>query len=233
MNAPALVLLAAGASRRLGSPKALVALGADPRDTPLRRLLRAGADAEGPRPLVVVGAHRLEISAAAPASADDAVELLENPNWAEGRSGSVALAAASRAGRDLLLAPVDVPRVPARVFAALRQAWADAHAPARGWLAPWVPGDPAQPALGPEAAPSPAPAPVRRFGHPVLIGRDLAAELARCLTAPDAPASWRDRPLRLLRQRAKPLLAVRVDAPEILEDLDRPEDLAEIRRQES
>ena len=39
MSGPALVILAAGASRRLGTPKALVALSDDPEDTPLARLL--------------------------------------------------------------------------------------------------------------------------------------------------------------------------------------------------
>ena len=107
-----LVLLAAGGSRRLGVCKALVDLGGR---TPLARLLAAGAACTGAPPLVVTGAHHDEIAAAAPPG----VELVHNPRWAEGRTGGVALARVHRPGLDLVLAPVDVPLVPAAVFEAL------------------------------------------------------------------------------------------------------------------
>ena len=194
---PALVILAAGASRRLGTCKALVPLAGS---TPLALLASAGRAAAADA-LVVTGPDDAAIRRALP----EGVEAVHNRAWQRGRSGSLALAARLRPGRDLLVAPVDVPLVPARVFAALARAWERAGAPAQGWLAPSWSARPDEPA---------------RFGHPVLIGRGLAAELA----------SWDpDRPLRELRARADPLLAETVDSPAILADLDDPADLARLR----
>lgn len=186
------VLLAAGASRRLGTPKALVDLAGR---TPLERLVEASATVAGAPPLVVAG-HDLEaIEAGLPAGA----ELLANPDWAAGRTGGLRLAARARAGRDLLVAPVDVPLVPAACFEALGAAWAAAGAPERGWLAPRHAG---------------------RFGHPVVVGRGLARELLDL--GPDEPLST-------LRRRARPLMALDVPHVEVLDDLDTPEDLEALR----
>lgn len=216
---PALVVLAAGASRRLGRCKALVEL--TPK-TPLELLLAAGACFDEALPLVVTGAHHETISRAL--EGRTGVELLHNPAWEEGRSGGIRLAARARPGRDLCLAPVDVPLVPAAVFEALWTAWREAGCPERGWLAPRYRGAPAYDGAtggAPGGAPDGAPdgATGGAFGHPILVGREL-------LKALDAlPA---DTPLRALRDRAEPLLAVDVDAPEILDDLDDPSDLARI-----
>ncbi len=192
---PALVVLAAGASRRLGTCKALVDLGGR---TPLERLCTAGACFDELPPLVVAGAHRDAIARGLPPG----VELVFHPGWAAGRSGSVACAARARPGRDLVLAPVDVPLVPAAVFEQLLEAWTALGCPPRGWLAP------ARTADG-----------TRRFGHPVVVGRELFSELG----APDAP-------LRELRARADPLQFVEVSAEEVLDDLDRPPDLERLQR---
>lgn len=220
---PTLVILAAGASERLGSCKALVEL---PGGCPLERLLEAGA--HGFRqaglelceaPLVVTGVHHESIAVAALASRErpgtgllggvpgeppaggprpPRPELVENTNWAAGRSGSVQCAVRARPGRDLLISPVDVPLVPAAVFARLMTAWLDAGCPARGWLAPrWR----------------------KRFGHPILIGRSLSYDLL---------GSAPERPLRDLRRGASPLWSVAVEQREILDDLDTPADLAEL-----
>ncbi len=199
---PRLVLLAAGASARLGEPKALARLDAGegaPR-TPLALLLAAGAALGDPRPLVVAGPDHEAIARALPPG----VELARNERWQAGRTGSAALAAARRAGCDLCLAPVDAPLVPAAVFAALRDAWSAAGAPASGWLAPACPGPDGRP----------------RHGHPIVLGRSLAAELEGL-----SP----DRPLRALRARARPLLSVAVASEAILDDLDTPEDLRALR----
>lgn len=212
-----LVLLAAGASRRLGSPKALVELqppavdaagdapqaSADGREsTPLARLLAAARPLADPRPLVVSGADHEAIARAARRQ-DAELEVVHNPDWEAGRTGGVALAARLRPGRDLCLAPVDVPLVPAAVFEALDAAWSQAGAPAEGWLAPFVRRD---------GAP--------RFGHPVVLGRGLARRLERL-----SPAE----PLRVLREHAAPLLAVEVASAAILDDLDTPLDLRRLR----
>lgn len=188
---PACVILSAGAASRLGTPKALAPL---PGGTPLERLVAATRGLLPARPLVVTGAHHAEIAARAPADCD----LLWNPRWREGRSGGLALARRLLPRRDLLVAPVDVPLVARETFVALLAAWREAGAPPRGWLAPRLRVPPG------------------RHGHPVLLGRELAAGLEDF--GPDTP-------LVELRGRAEPLLEVLVDDRAILDDLDTPEDL--------
>ena len=199
MPAPALVILAAGASRRLGACKALVRLRDTAPATPLRLLLAAGRSLDAAPPLIVTGADHEAISAAAPAGC----ELAYNEDWAAGRSGGVLLARSRRPGLDLCLAPVDAPLVRAQVFALLEEVWKAAGAPPRGWLGAAV--------AGPDG---------RRFGHPVVCGRELLSAWH-----PASPAA----PLRELRELAAPLLAADVDDEGILDDLDTPEDLARLR----
>jgi len=193
----ALVILAAGESSRLGQCKALVPV--TPR-TPLELLLDAGAVLRGPQPLVITGADHESITAAA----GDRAEIALNPRWSAGRTGGVLLAARSRRGYDLCVAPVDTPLVPSEVFAALARRWLEAGSPAQGWAAPWVYAEGG----------------ARAFGHPVLLGRGLASRIAE--TGPEAP-------LRVLRALADPLLAVEVATRAILDDLDLPGDLLELR----
>ncbi len=147
---PALVVLAAGASARLGECKALVAL--TPR-TPLELLLENGVVFDGAPPLVVTGVDHARIQRALPPG----VAIAFNARWSTGRTSSVQCAHALRVGLDLCIAPVDVPLVPRSVFEALSQAWHAHGSPARGWLAPRH-GD--------------------RFGHPIVVGRALLEELA-------------------------------------------------------
>ncbi|MCY3002661.1 MAG: NTP transferase domain-containing protein [Planctomycetota bacterium] len=143
-------ILAAGASTRLGEPKALARIGDR---TALEHLVEAASCVDR-RPLVVVGAHAREIRAAAPAQC----ELLENPRWETGRTSGLALAREHAADCDLLVAPVDSPLVSAATFASLAAAWHAAGEPASGWLAP------RERLSG-------------RHGHPVLIGRSLLRHL--------------------------------------------------------
>jgi CTP:molybdopterin cytidylyltransferase MocA len=166
---PRLVILAAGASERLGQCKALARIGDT---TPLDALLSAGAALVDARPLVISGADHAAIAAAAPASC----EVAFNSSWQTGRTGGVALARELRADCDLCLAPVDVPLVPREVFAALAQAWLAAGSPPRGWLAPRVleNGN-------------------LRHGHPVIVGRELVRELDP--QAPLRELRWRATPL--------------------------------------
>ena len=185
------VLLAAGASERLGEPKALVDLGGE---RVLDRLLSACGE---PRPLVVAGAHYEKIKAAA----GERAEVIQNSAWAEGRTGSVARAVQHLGSCDLLIAPADCPLVPAHVFDALRTNWTEAGSPARGWLAP-------------------RDLKSGKHGHPVCFGAALAERLSE-MGAAD--------PLRELRAGADPLLEVALDCPEVLDDLDTPEDLERLR----
>jgi CTP:molybdopterin cytidylyltransferase MocA len=199
MSSLALVVLAAGESRRLGTCKALVELRGRKPATPLGLLLEAGSFLSPPPPMVVGGADHALIGRALPA----AVELEHNPRWREGRSGGLALAVRRRPDQDLCVAPVDVPLVSMETFQGLAERWRAAGEPPWGWLAPCVPASGS-----------------RRFGHPIVLGRELARSL---LTWP------RERPLRDLRGLADPLLALEVEDEAILDDLDTPRDLARLR----
>ncbi|MEZ6004442.1 MAG: NTP transferase domain-containing protein [Planctomycetota bacterium] len=190
---PRLVILAAGASTRLGQPKALVPIDGQ---NALQRYCAVARELLNEGPIVVTGAHHAEIAAQAPAGA----QLVHNALWQDGRTGSLQCAWRAAPGRDLLVAPADVPRVPIDVFALLLAAWHAAANPAMGWLAPFWAG----------------PDPTSGYGHPVCIGRSLAAQLEDFSS---------DTPLRALRTAARPLWQVAVRHPEILEDLDTPADL--------
>lgn len=200
------VVLAAGASARLGQPKALVELGGR---SVLESLL-AGALACCARAVVVAGAHHREVSEHLAGLVqrriwDDRVVLLHHADWRLGRTGSLAAGVRAAAARDVLVAPVDVPRVRPATFVALCGAWRAAGRPARGWLAPCSRTDDG----------------TARHGHPILIGRALAAQVAGL--PPEAP-------LRELRAVAAPLVSVDVDDASVLEDLDSPEDLARLEQ---
>ena len=196
-HAPALAILAAGASMRLGRCKALVEFEGS---SVLERLVRAGACFDARPALVVSGADHESIARALP----DGAELVFNALWSRGRSGSVRCARDARAGFDLCLAPVDVPLVTASVFQELLASWLAHAQPPRGWLAQCT-----REAEGVS------------YGHPLIVGRELLAELE--LLAPDAPLSE-------LRRRADPLLAVAVESQSIHDDLDSPSDLERLAR---
>jgi|LakMenEpi03Aug12_release.lakeMendotaPanAssembly.Ray.scaffolds.fasta_scaffold11256_2 molybdenum cofactor cytidylyltransferase len=187
---PVWIVLAAGASLRLGQPKAIVDLGGGLR--PLDSLLAVGAASLKER-AVVFGAHTHALPAG--------VRAIDHPDWASGRTGSVQAAVRGYPGRDLLLAPVDVPLIPSSVVRALLEIWQAALRPERGWLAPRHRAS-------------------ARYGHPVLLGRALASEI---LSSPP------DRALSEHRARAEPLLACVTDSCAVLEDLDTPEDLERLR----
>ncbi len=127
------IVLAAGASRRMGAPKASLLLGGR---TALGRILDACAGLG--RPIVVAGAHVDAVRSAA-----GTARVVANPDWTKGRMTSV------RAGLDalpdealaFLLWPVDVPLAGAAVpllvaaFAAAdasAAAWVPSHAGRRG-----------------------------------------------------------------------------------------------------
>ncbi|MHC4378501.1 MAG: nucleotidyltransferase family protein [Planctomycetota bacterium] len=202
---PLVVILAAGAGRRLGQPKGAADLLGGRALELLQRAARFGAGA-GAQGCVVTGAHAERVT---PLIAGGFHEV-HCASWAAGRTGSLAAAAAAHPGRDLCVAPVDVPCVPPEVFRALFAAWSAGGAPPRGWLAPRV------------AIEGAGGATTERFGHPLILGRELAAEL---------PHSDPDRPLRDWRERAEPLWSVAVASAAVLDDLDRPGDLRRLRQQ--
>lgn len=82
MSVPA-IILAAGASRRLGQPKQLLTLGGE---TLLARTIRIAKEAGAEPLLVILGAHAAAISASV--SLDRVVTVL-NAEWQEGMASSI------------------------------------------------------------------------------------------------------------------------------------------------
>jgi CTP:molybdopterin cytidylyltransferase MocA len=104
------VVLAAGAGRRMGMPKALVADPADPGSTLVERAVRVLRDGGCDPVFVVVGAQAATVSARAVA-ADLVVEAAD---WEEGQSASLGAALAAVAGTDasaVCILLVDLPDV--------------------------------------------------------------------------------------------------------------------------
>jgi molybdenum cofactor cytidylyltransferase len=77
------IILAAGASRRLGRPKQLVQIGDE---TLLARTIRVVREAGIEAVFIVLGAHREEILARCDLSL---VNVIVNPDWAEGIASSI------------------------------------------------------------------------------------------------------------------------------------------------
>jgi len=213
------VLLAGGASQRLGQPKALAPL---PLGTPLERLAKAAGATFPTPPLLVTGHHHAELTAAVHAARLD-VEIVHNPRWAQGRTTSVQAAAEHSPGCSLVLLPIDHPRIRATLLERLVSTWLELGGPPRGWLAPssrvhFGPNDELELSESRELPLQP--------GHPICVGRELIALLFEDLNA------WAARPLRDLRVEADPLWSFEVkhshDALAIHENLDTPEDLARI-----
>jgi CTP:molybdopterin cytidylyltransferase MocA len=137
------LLLAAGAGRRMGTPKALVEVDGEPL---VRRALRA-LDEGGAAPVVVVlGARAAAVRALLPPG----VEAVEAAGWADGMGASLRAGLAALTGRDgpdaALVHLVDLPGVPAAAVARLLAAGTGAAVLARAAYR-------------------------GRPGHPVLLGR--------------------------------------------------------------
>lgn len=112
----AAVILAAGESRRMGAPKALLPYGST---TFLEHLLAATNHPQVGWTRVVVGAHAREIAAATHLPAD---ALVHNPDWPSGQLSSIHAALCSLpagATDGMLLCLVDHPLVSASLIAQL------------------------------------------------------------------------------------------------------------------
>jgi len=173
------ILLAAGAGRRLGTPKALLELNGRWMLPSLIRALRAGG-AEVVR-VVIREEEREELLAR---GLDGLATLLVNPEPTRGRSSSLRCGLMSvPLDAAVLIHPCDVPLLSGAAVASLVAAWR-AH-PQRDALAARLvtPGG--------------------RGGHPLLLGRNRAAE-ARALVDSESlrsllhrdPATRMDLPLR-------------------------------------
>lgn len=118
MSGVALVLLAAGLSRRFGSPKQLFSF----RDRPLVRLMAEKALASRASPVyVVLGACRGEVAAALEGLP---VQTLYNPDFEAGQSTSVRRGLEAAAGAEaILFLPVDMPFLEVATLDRLVAAW--------------------------------------------------------------------------------------------------------------
>ncbi len=127
MGRVAAVVLAAGASSRMGSPKPLLPIeGSNYLEHLLGKLSEAGVG----RVAVVLGCRAAEVRARA--DTGDAV-LVENTEWREGMLSSIQeavlmLRESSRVGA-LMLLPVDQPRVAVSTMCDVIQTWAATRAP--------------------------------------------------------------------------------------------------------
>jgi nicotine blue oxidoreductase len=101
------ILLAAGASSRMGRPKALLPIGGRPAVETIVATLRSGGVDDV---VVVIGRHAVEIRAEANLRN---ARVVENRQWASGRTSSIqaGLAALPRDAEWTLLALVDMPLV--------------------------------------------------------------------------------------------------------------------------
>ena len=118
MSDTALILLAAGSSSRMGSPKQLLRFRGEPL---VRHAARTALDAGCLPVIVVLGANEREIQ---PALDGLAVEIVVNPRWMEGMGTSIRAglnALGNRAVRGAILALADQPFVTADTLRALTQ----------------------------------------------------------------------------------------------------------------
>jgi molybdenum cofactor cytidylyltransferase len=145
------IILAAGASRRMGGyPKATVRIGAE---ASLTRVSRLAREAELDPVVVVLGPHA---EASRPHLRDAPVTVVENPRWADGRTGSLQTGLELIGPeRSVVLWPIDHPFVRSETVLEL------GHVAARDALALWV-----------------IPTFEGRGGHPVIL-RPPALELVR------------------------------------------------------
>lgn len=190
MSVPDLVIgvLAAGASRRLGTPKQLVAVDGEPL---LRRQCRT-ALASGVGPVIVIlGCNAAEHFSTI---SDLPVDVRINRDWAEGLAASVrcAIASAQQRRAALLVLPCDQYRVRSQDLRTLHRRWR--WAPAVAWASRW------NAYLGP-----PAILPVHCHRHALRIRGDVGARAL--LQAPGWPA-----PDEITNPRA----VVDIDTPEDL-----------------
>lgn len=150
------IVLAAGASSRMGQAKAALPLGTTG-DTVVSRVVTTLLAAGLPSVAVVAGAHIDAVRGAMPAFEPRAL-LVEHPGWAQGQLSSLlaGLAAVDDPHLEAILVTlVDVPLVRPETVATIVQAWRQSRAP----IVRPIDGD--------------------RHGHPVIFDRAVFEDLRR------------------------------------------------------
>ncbi|MBD3334759.1 MAG: NTP transferase domain-containing protein [Candidatus Eisenbacteria bacterium] len=193
----AAVILAAGAGRRFGGPKALALCGGR---TWLEIAVALNRQAGIDEIVIVIGAQAESVRfRCGPAPETEAgVSWAHNADWEGGRTGSVqcGIRRLSPGCRGFLMHPVDFPLLAAATLRSLRAAFlADGHG-ARRIFVPVSGG---------------------RRGHPVLLGRDVWPEIAAL--GPDAPLN------QVVRRDPGRIIEVTVDDGGIHRNINRVEQL--------
>ena len=124
-GATAAIVLAAGASRRMGEPKQLLRWRGEPLVT---RAARSALQSGASEAIVISGAVREQVEAALEPLRREAggrLRVVFNAAWQEGQAGSVraAVEALPAACEAALFLPVDQPRLPAALLRRLWQRW--------------------------------------------------------------------------------------------------------------
>ena len=188
------IVLAAGASSRMGQPKAALPFG-QTGETVLSRIVSTILAGGVPQVVVVGGAHIDAVRNAMPPR-EPRARVIEHAGWKQGQLSSL-LAGLAAIDDQLLLeavvvTPVDVPLVSASTVAAVIAAWRRTRAPI------------VRPVDG------------NRHGHPVIFDRSIFEDLRSADPAIGAKAVFaahRDR-----------VLNVEVNDAGAFEDIDTPED---------
>jgi len=201
------IVLAAGASSRMGQAKAALPLG-QTGDTVVARVVRTLLDGGVPEVVVVAGAHIDAVRAAMPAH-EPRARVIEHPGWQQGQLSSL-LAGLEAIDNALLegalVTLVDVPLVRSSTVAAVIAAW-------RRTRAPIVRPADASSSQGPGG---------RRHGHPVMFDRSIFADLRAAdpdIGAKAVFAIHRDR-----------IVNVDVTDPGAFEDVDTPQEYLQVLR---
>lgn len=202
------IVLAAGASTRMGRAKAALPIG-HTGETVVGRVVTTLLAGGIPKIVVVAGAHIDAVRHAMPTFAEATagtpaahqVRVVEHPGWENGQLSSL-IAGLDAIDEPLLEAamvtPVDVPMVTAATVASVISAWRASRAPI------------VRPANG------------GRHGHPVIFDASIFAELRKADPRIGAKAVFNAHRDRIVNVEVKDLGA--------FEDIDTPEDYQKVLR---
>jgi molybdenum cofactor cytidylyltransferase len=200
------IVLAAGASSRMGQAKAALPIGTTG-DTVVGRVISTLMAGGIPRLVVVAGAHIDAVRHAMPTFADETsgnpgmprARVIEHPGWEQGQLSSL-LAGLNAIDEPLLEAamvmPVDVPMIAPSTVAAVISAWRASRAPI------------VRPASG------------ERHGHPVIFDRSVFDALRSADPSIGAKAVFAMHQDRIVN--------VEVADPGAFEDIDTPADYRKV-----